>query len=307
MAREAFQSFKFRAPTLLMIEKANAIITEYQGRGYTLTLRQLYYQFVSRDLIPNKQEEYKKLGDVVNKGRLAGLIDWSAIEDRTRNLSSHSSWSSPASIMRGAAQGYAENPWRDQPYYVEVWVEKEALAGVIEKACETWRVPHFSCRGYVSQSEQYAAAVRLREKALTGKMVKVFHLGDHDPSGIDMTRDNRDRLHTFSKRMAGNIEIERLALHMEQIEEYSPPPNPAKDTDSRFEDYRNRFGDESWELDALDPTVIEELIESNVEALIDRDAWDDAIRDEEKNRDLLDAAADRWDEVADFLNRDDDE
>ena len=77
---------RFSAGSLAMIEKANEIIADYAAQGFTLTLRQLYYQFVSKDLLPNKQAEYKRLGSVINDARMAGMLDWEAIEDRTRNV-----------------------------------------------------------------------------------------------------------------------------------------------------------------------------------------------------------------------------
>ena len=83
MTCEFFKATKFRASSLAIIDQANEIIDEYQADGYDLTLRQLYYQFVARNLIPNSQSEYNKLGTAINNGRLAGLIDWDAIKDRT--------------------------------------------------------------------------------------------------------------------------------------------------------------------------------------------------------------------------------
>jgi hypothetical protein len=79
-----YKDFNFRSASLSVIELANSIIAEYQAQGYDLTLRQLYYQFVARGIIPNSDAEYKKLGSVINDGRLAGLIDWDSITDRTR-------------------------------------------------------------------------------------------------------------------------------------------------------------------------------------------------------------------------------
>lgn len=136
MARECFVPKDFAFKTRAVIRQANAIIAEYMAAGYKLTLRQLYYQFVSRDLIPNKQSEYKKLGDTINNARLAGLIDWDAIEDRTRNVRKLPVWTSPQSILDAVAEQYREDAWKDQPTHVEAWIEKDALVGVIEAVCE---------------------------------------------------------------------------------------------------------------------------------------------------------------------------
>jgi hypothetical protein len=214
-----------------IIKQANSIIDEYQAAGFTLTLRQLYYQFVARGLIDNQTTEYKRLGSIINDARLAGLIDWAALEDRTRNLAKHSAWSSPQQILKGAAQSYAIDMWENQPNYCEVWVEKEALNGVIQDACAEHRVPSFACRGYTSQSEQWAAGQRLARMAQGGQVITIFHLGDHDPSGIDMTRDNTDRLEMFISKHCEGYEFHfiRLALNMDQVEKYSPPTKPGQD------------------------------------------------------------------------------
>lgn len=293
MPLEMFVEKNFSAESKVIIYDANAIIAEYQAQGFTLTLRQLYYQFVSRDLIPNKQSEYKRLGSVINDARLAGLIDWDAIEDRTRNLEVQPAWDSPNAILDVVANQYRTDPWKYQKYRVEVWLEKEALVGVIEPACQRWRVPYFACRGYSSQSEQWRAGKRFGRYVRAGKKVVVLHLGDHDPSGIDMTRDNSDRLNMFARSMTG-VQVKRIALNMDQVEQYSPPPNSAKATDARFAGYQSLYGDESWELDALSPTVIDALISDDIEILVDQEAWDVSMANEERERRALTRLAAEW-------------
>ena len=298
MPKIAYIEHKFKASTKEMIEQANSIIAEYQAQGLVLTLRQLYYQFVSRDLLKNTVKEYKRLGGAINDGRMAGLIDWDAIEDRTRNLVGNSHWSEPQSIIYTAANSYEIDKWADQDTRVEVWVEKEALAGVFENACQPLDIPIFACRGYVSQSEMWGAAIRLRKYERAGQNCVILHFGDHDPSGIDMTRDIKDRLHIFG---CNRTEIRRMALNFDQIEEYSPPPNPAKQTDSRFEAYQVQFGDESWELDALNPTTLRDLIQDGVFTYRDVDKWEEAVRKEELEKKQLETVAERWEEVVEHL------
>jgi len=287
----------FRPDTQTRINQANEIIVEYQAQGFKLTLRQLYYQFVSRDLIPNTVQSYKCLGDVVNDGRLAGLIDWDAIEDRTRNLRSSPHWSSPRSIVRACADQFAVDLWDTQENYVECWIEKDALVGVIEGICNELDVPFFACRGYTSQSEMWGAAQRLMEREKAGKKTTIIHLGDHDPSGIDMTRDIQDRLQLFGSTAV----IHRIALVYDQIEQYSPPPNPAKTTDARYRSYANKYGDESWELDALEPRVIVDLIREAVQDRLDQDTWEEALERQQTGRDQLGKVSQRWDNVVTYL------
>lgn len=300
--KQQFQEFNFRADTLKRIEVANQIIRGYLAQGYRLTLRQLYYQHVARGLIENNERSYDRMGELINNGRLAGLIDWSAIEDRTRNLRGVNHLENPAEAIKNAYQRFWLDKWETQPNRVEVWVEKDALMGILSRVCARNDVDFFACRGYVSQSEMYDAARRIADYIKGGQEVTILHLGDHDPSGIDMTRDIRSRLEMFLEGMG--LEVNRLALNWDQIELYSPPPNPAKTTDSRFNGYSAQFGDESWELDALEPSVIDQLIEENILALRDDALWNDRQEEEAEHRRLLRETSERWDEVVDYLQED---
>lgn len=294
MPKIKYQEIRIGAERLDLVAKANAIIAEYQEQGYELTLRQLYYQFVSRDFIPNNMRAYKNLGDVINDGRMSGLIDWLAIVDRTRNLASVGTWESPSDIITAVSEQFRYDVWKEQPYYVEVWVEKDALAGVIERACVPWRVPYLSCRGYTSQSEMWSAGRRLGRKSDQGKLIRIIHLGDHDPSGIDMSRDIEDRLSLYAGR---KIRVKRIALNMDQVQQYEPPPNPAKITDSRAEGYIAEYGSESWELDALEPSVLNDLITAEIEEVLDQDAWDSEKEREDEARAKLKSVADNWEKI----------
>ena len=298
-----YRKKKFNVDHQDKIDKANVIIAEYRAQGFELTLRQLYYQFVSRGFIPNNQREYKNLGNIINDARLAGLVDWEAIVDRTRNLQSLSHWETPSDIVRACASQFRIDKWADQPRRIEVWIEKDALVGVIERACKELDVDFFSCRGYTSQSEMWSAAQRLAAYWREGKQDPlVLHFGDHDPSGIDMTRDIQDRLQEFSFGTAGHrIELRRLALNMPQVEQYGPPPNPAKLTDSRCASYMAEHGDESWELDALEPRVIDDLIRREVLSERDEDAWNAAVNAENEHRRLLQAVSDKWEQITEEL------
>lgn len=287
-----YREINFRDNSLNLINRVNDIITEYQAKGYSLTLRQVYYQLVARAVIPNNERSYKNLGNIISDGRLAGLIDWLAIEDRTRNLRGNSHWDTPAGVIHSAAYSFAIDKWKDQTAYIEVWVEKDALVGVVGQVCGRLDVSYFSCRGYVSQSEMWVAARRLERHS--DKHIIILHLGDHDPSGKDMSRDIIDRLETFGVSPS----FKRIALNMDQIEQYNPPPNPTKLTDSRATGYIADFGYECWELDALPPEVIEELITKHVNDYCDLDTLDEALAEEGKGKDLLHRVADNWDEVA---------
>ena len=300
MPKIRYQLLNLSRKTLKTIATADNIIAEYARQGYDLTLRQLYYQFVARGLVNNDQNEYKKLGEAVSAGRLAGLLDWYAITDWTRNLRSDSFWDSPQSILESCVSSFEQDLWQSQKFRVEVWIEKDSLIGVLQSVCPRLRVPYFSCRGYVSQSEMWAAAMRLTEYEKAGKKTVLLHLGDHDPSGVDMSRDIAARLLMFNSK----VDVQRIALTMAQVDALKPPPNPAKMTDSRSADYVNLYGEESWELDALDPKTLVALVEEWVAKYRNDKIWRLAKEEEEGHRGQLKAAALAWDKIAAKLKPD---
>ena len=274
MPKIAYVSKRFGGRARAVINNSNDIISEYKAQGFDLTLRQLFYVHVSRGQLPNKQSEYKRLGDIINDARMAGQVDWEAIVDRTRHVRKNSHWNGPSEIVKSCAEQFQIDKWAGQPKYCEVYVEKDALIGVVEPICSALDVPCLSCRGYASQSEVWSSAQRLIGHLKQGQKVTVFHLSDHDPSGLDMSRDLQDRFDKFSDWCGGDrIKVERIALTMAQVKHYNPPPNPAKETDSRFAGYRSQFGDKSWELDALDPKTLTALIAKHVKSVRDDRRW----------------------------------
>lgn len=294
MSKIEYKSYKPTAAVLTLINQSNAIIEEYHAKGFDLTLRQLYYQLVSRDIIPNNVKSYDRLGRIINNARLGGLVDWEAIIDRTRNLRSNSHWETPAEIIRSARYSYYLDRWVDQEDYVEVWIEKDALVGVIAGVCNRLDVPFFSNRGYVSQSSMWRAANRFREKDDEGRVCTILHLGDHDPSGIDMTRDISERL---NDDFGVDVHVKRIALTQSQIATYNPPPNPAKLTDTRAKGYIAKYGSSSWELDALQPEVLDKLISDEVGKLYDESKLEAIEHEELKGKELLSYTADNWKQI----------
>jgi hypothetical protein len=186
--------------------------------------------------------------------------------------------------------------WDGQPRRAFVIVEKEALAGVLERACNALDVPLLAARGYPSGTVLREFAVGDVMDALQNQQaVTIIHLGDHDPSGIDMTRDLTERLQLFSEEP--DVEIDRIALTMRQIRDQKPPPNPAKTTDSRFESYRATHGSESWELDALRPEYLDRIVRKRIEDCIeDQDVWDARVEHVEKLRAKIKKLADTFKE-----------
>ncbi len=260
---------KFRSEALGLINQINDIIDEYRADGFVLTVRQLYYQLVARAIIPNTINDYKRTAGLVNDAKLAGLIDWDMLEDRTREFVRRTRWDSPQQILNWDAKNYHEDMWSNQSNRVFVVVEKEALVGVLERTCEDYDVPLLAARGYPSGSV-------LREFSRddinynSDQHCVILHLGDHDPSGIDMTRDLEERIRLFSEEP---VKLIRIALNMEQIHKQKPPENPAKTDDPRFTEYRKKHGTKSWELDALSPNYLAKLVASHIKEFIEYDEW----------------------------------
>lgn len=310
---------KFTSDTEAMIYTANGILEEYEKQGFTLTLRQLYYQLVARDLFPdnrrwavvdgkwrrhpqgtkNAEPNYDWLGEMMSAARLAGMVDWDHMVDRTRHLRDLQHFTDAQDAVNKLARWYHVDMWENQRVRPEVWVEKDALLGVIGRVCEELDVPYFSCRGYTSQSEMWRAAMRLKRHMDNGYDTHVIHLGDHDPSGCDMSRDIFDRIEMFM----GGTEFERIALNMDQIEMYDPPPNPAKVTDSRCKAYIEKHGNESWELDALQPEALTALIRGKVLSLRNDKQWDADVARKADVRAKLVQLSTTWEGVAKWITK----
>jgi hypothetical protein len=303
--KEKFVDHKFNAESLQLLVTANGILSEYRKQGYRLSLRQLYYQLVARDFIENTVRSYKRIGNMVSDARLAGLLDWDMIEDRGREAVMPAAWESPAEIVRVAARQFRVDRWQGQINYVEVMVEKDALSGILEPVCRELHVRFTANKGYSSSSAMYEAGSRIcnamSDSDKDVNQVHIFYLGDHDPSGIDMTRDITERLVMFSKledriedtnyNIDDFIQIHRLALNMDQVDKWNPPENPAKETDSRFEAYQKEFGDSSWELDAVEPRTLASLVREGIEDCIDWEQWNKVLEKETSMREELERFA----------------
>ena len=291
-----YVNHKFTSNQLRVISKINEIIDEYEAQGFVLTVRQLYYQMVSRDMIANEERSYKQLINTVTNGRMAGLIDWDMIEDRTRGFITRNRWNSPKQVLNASARQFHMDMWDNQDSRLFLIVEKEALVSVFERVCHQFDVPLLAARGYPSMSVMRSFAEEDVEAAMNrGQRVVLLHFGDHDPSGIDMTRDLRDRISTFV--LGSDWHLDRMALNMNQIEELKPPPNPTKTTDVRFQSYYDEYGTRSsWELDALPPTYLENLARNAIEGYIDDDRWTARTSEIEQGKTRLLEMADSFDD-----------
>lgn len=328
------------------------IVNEYASDGYILTLRQLHYQMVANDSsYVNHDTAYKKLGSILDDCRYAGLIDWDAIEDRGRRPYIPYSVRDVEHALQDTVEQYRLDRQDGQENHVEIWSEKDALSGILKRITEEYHVRLVINKGYTSSSAAYNAYERCVKTILAGKKMTILYFGDHDPSGIDMIRDIKDRLllflsqgkqliqnlrfksnletwwesegHTINelaregyftqheikhinRHISGKIESEKvydlfqharikfylesrdlfrvipIGLTMQQIRKYKLPPNPTKLTDSRSDKYIAEHGKTCWEVDALKPQVLTDIVESNIQAHIDVGQFKYMIEQENK-------------------------
>jgi len=284
--KERFTDKVFKDEQMKMIRWADGVLTKYQKEGYSMTVRQLFYAAVSINLLPNVQPEYSKLGDLLTDARLAGYLDWDAIVDRGRMTREIDTYESPLAIMRQTVSRFKTDKWQSQSNYVEAMIEKQALEGVVAPVCAKLEIPFTSNKGYASSTIAYDVAKRLQERRRAGKMVHILYAGDHDPSGLDMGRNLKERLELLSD---GTVYIHRIALNRDQIDHHHLPANPAKDKDPRYPAYKELHGKDSWEMDALPLEELAGVFTKSVMQLRDERLWQRDFQAQEEMRDQLQA------------------
>lgn len=289
---------------IVRLSQINVIIEEYREQGYKLTLRQLYYQLVSRDIIPNNVREYDKIGNILTKGRMAGIVDWDSIEDRVRTPRLPYQVEDQQDAMKDTVNHYRLDRQKNQVNYIELWVEKDALSNVLSVKTRHYHVRLMVNRGYSSCTAMYDAFNRIAWAFQEGKeTVTIYYLGDFDPSGLDMCRDIKDRLTEFlvnsdafihnmgfsgteecTEFVETHFELKPIGLTAEQIKLYNPPPNPAKMSDPRAAWYVEKYGNTSWEVDALNPDILHSIIDENIKDMIDEEKFQEVIEQEDSDK-----------------------
>jgi hypothetical protein len=314
MSKIRYEARSFNDISLGVIETAEAILDEYDQQGYKMSLRALYYQLVRRDLWPesrkfqipgsddytaNVQKNYKWLGDLLTDARVGGYIDWDHLEDPTReHKGGDGGFSSPEAAMRYLNRLYQVTKWDGQDHYLEVWVEKAALLPVIGPAARRWNVAFLACKGSPSTSAMHEVALRMRRWEDDGRETTILYLGDHDPTGIDISRDVQARLELFRSK----CRVDRIALNWDQITD-DLPPSPAKVTDSRTGGYVDQFGTtDTWELDAMEPAAMDALVDEAIQDRIEHVLWDRRVERENRERAVITAISGNWAAVQSWMN-----
>jgi hypothetical protein len=255
------------AKTQNIIDQAREILDNYRP----MTVRQVYYQLVSRQVIENNRSAYQGVSDALVAARREGVIPWDWIEDRLRvPRGLGDGWPTVEDYLNDQVEqivsGFHLEIWPTQPCYVECWLEKDALSGIFENALASYNIGLNVGRGYDGWSSIHNAAVRYRQAEQ--ESVTILYFGDFDPSGEDMVRSLEERL----ADQEVNPTIIKVALTLEDIERYQLPPNFTKTTDTRRAAFVDRFGDLSVELDALRPDVLRARIIEAVEQHMDMEA-----------------------------------
>lgn len=283
--KQAYESKKFSNDHLVLVVQANRILESFQVK---MTVRQLYYQLVATDIIPNNVKSYKRIVGIIRDARMCGILDWDWIEDRLREPRIPSSWESIEDIIDIAKRQFCLDRWSQQDDYIEVWLEKDALAGIVGAVTQEWKVPLQVNRGYSSVVALREAAHRFMHASKRGKQCFIGYFGDHDPSGEDMVRDIQDRLVRFHAR----LEVKKLAILRDDIDQYDLPPQPVKDTDARAAGFRMAHGDDCVELDALRPDVLTGRVQEFIENHLDMEEWDRVRMEEDRQRDSITVSTD---------------
>jgi hypothetical protein len=248
------------AKTNLLIKTAISVLEEHRP----MTVRQVYYQLVSRQVIENSRTAYQAVSNALVSARKSGEIPWEWIEDRLRRPRHVSMWSDLSTFAETACSAYRRDVWTTQPAYVEVWLEKDALSGIVEDELNYFGVTLNVGRGYDGWDSIHNAAERFGD----GTGSTILYFGDFDPSGEDMVRSLRERLAHFGC----SPEIIKCALTAGDIDRYGLPPDFTKATDSRAAKHIAKHGDICVELDALPVDVLRERVRSEIAARMNLDA-----------------------------------
>lgn len=248
-----------------------------------ITLRQLYYRLVSRHIISNTVNSYKRLSRIMVKAREQGDVPVNCLEDRSRRVlgrgdtgyqSAEEYLKAKISSLQDSWKGFSMPMWEDQPRNVLISLEKDALSRLVSRIANRYNVRTFPTRGYPSFSYVQRMSKYIVNQ-LGGKPTTVLYFGDFDPSGVDIERDLSERLDRYG---ATQFIVNRIALTSDQIREYSLPPMPVKRSDARSEGFLEEYGDKAVELDALDPNTLQKIVQEAIVGQIDVRLWNERIR-----------------------------
>lgn len=265
------------------VKATNDVISQYDIK---LTVRQIFYRLVSSGFIENTVNSYKRFDRMITRGRERDDIDPESIIDRARQtIGGDYGYSSVEHYIKSKISDledtdeYTRRAWDSQPEYIEVWVEKDALATLVSSVADDYRVLTYPSRGYSSYTMVYEA-VNARFYRYRWKPITILHFSDHDPSGLNMTDDIQSRI----ERYGSDARVERIALTYEQVRKFGLEPMPTKVNDSRGREYSIQYGNKCWELDAIPPDELQNIIRDAINSHIDTDKWNMTHQEIEKEK-----------------------
>jgi hypothetical protein len=220
-----------------------------------VTVRQMYYLLTVRGAVEKSEAGYRQVQRQLVLMRREGLLDYDWIADNTRWVRRPTTYSGVADALRRTAASYRRDVWENLPVYVELWCEKDALAGVLMDVTGPYDVPLMVARGFASESFVYSAAETIKA---SGKPGFIYYLGDFDPSGWNMSVNLGKKLQAFG----ADITFKRLAVNLQQIGEWKLPTRETKRTDTRCREFFDIFGADapSVELDAIHPNELRRIV-----------------------------------------------
>lgn len=262
------------------VESRRAALFSIVQQHRPMTVRQVFYQATVRGIIDKTEHGYLKIQDDLTKMRRAGTLPYGWLTDSTRMQRSPTTYDDLGQFMRTAAALYRRSLWTDANCQVEVWIEKDALAGVVYPVTQKWDVPLMSARGYASLSFLHSAA---EDIANDGRPAFIYHLGDYDPSGVNAAAKIEETLRDMVGDRAA-IRFDRIAVTPDQIELLDLPTRPTKKTDSRAKGFGSEL---SVELDAIEPDMLRALVDQKIRRHVDEDQLKVIEAAEESERNFL--------------------
>jgi hypothetical protein len=297
---------KFRSKNRALQVRAVEVLEQERP----MTLRQLYYRLVSAGHLANRQPEYKRLGNLMTRLREAGDVPRTWIVDNVRSTLKPSSWSGLADFGESVRDCYRLDFWAGMDAHVEIFVEKDAVAGTVQPVTQRYDVALRVCRGYSSISFAGEIADLWTE---VEKPVYAYYLGDFDPSGFDLERDLREKLERYSKRLDcflrydrdgaprpdrapdGNTTVwNRLAIRAGDFDQFGLVRLPVKEKDMRSAGFVARYGSDCAEVDALPPTELRRRVEEAIRSHINQARWEGLRLVEEAERRSLGRVVAGW-------------
>lgn len=253
---------RVRATKAEMAERREALF-DIVAEQQPMTVRQVFYQATVRGVIEKTEAGYAKVQTLLADMRRDGELPYQWLADNTRWMRKRTTYSGPEQALLRTARFYRKSLWDEAGAYVEVWLEKDALAGVVVDVTAEYDVPLMVSRGYASLSFLHSAAANM---VAEGRPCYIYHFGDFDPSGVNAAEKIEETLNDLSP--TAEIYFERIAVTPEQITRWDLPTRPTKISDSRSKSWGG--GDKSVELDAIEPdslrAMVREVIEEHLPA-----------------------------------------